>query len=158
MSGLTHIRRYVPGEEAALFNVYFTAIHLVARHDYTADQLEAWAPRDLDMAIWQKKIREINPFVAVLEGEVVGYADLQLNGYVDHFFVSGNHPRRRIGSLLMTRIIEEAGTLGISVLTSDVSRTAQSFFARFGFAIVEQRNPEIRGVVVPNALMSRQLD
>jgi putative acetyltransferase len=158
MSEPVHIRRYAPGEEAPLFDVYFTAIHLVASHDYSAEQIEAWAPRSLDMAIWQKKIREIRPFVAVLNGELVGYADVQPTGYIDHFFVSGNHPRRGIGSLLMTRIVEEARSLSIPVLTSDVSRTAQPFFARFGFAIVEQRHPEVRGIVIPNALMSRHME
>jgi putative acetyltransferase len=110
------------------------------------------------MEVWKKKIREIRPFVAVLNGELVGYSDVQPNGYIDHFFVSGKHPRCGIGSLLMTRIIEEAYSLCIPELTSHVSRTAQPFFAKFGFAIVEQRHPEVRGVVIPNALMSRHLE
>jgi putative acetyltransferase len=158
MNQAIHIRRYRPGEEGSLFDVYFTAIHLVASRDYTAEQVQAWAPPDLDMALWQKKIRGINPFVAVLNDEPVGYADVQSNGYIDHFFVSGNHSRRGIGSILMTRILEEASSLGLCALTSDVSRTAQPFFARFGFAIVEQRRPEVRGIVIPNALMSRKLE
>ena len=138
--------------------MYFTAIHLVARHDYTAEQLEAWAPQNLDMAKWNKKMRDINPFVAVLNGELVGYADIQLNGYIDHFFVSGNHPRRGIGTLLMTRIFEEARSHGMQILTSDVSRTAQPFFAKFGFGTVEERRPTVRGVEVPNARMSRNME
>jgi putative acetyltransferase len=58
----------------------------------------------------------------------------------------------------MTQIVDEASSLKIPVLTSDVSRTAQPFFARFGFGVVEQRYPNVRGVVVPNALMSRYLE
>jgi putative acetyltransferase len=152
------IRRYRPGEERALFDVFFTAVHLVASRDYTAEQVQAWAPPDLDMALWQKRIRGINPFVAVLNDELVGYADVQSDGYIDHFFVSGNYPRRGIGSNLMTRILEEASSLGLCVLTSHVSRTAQPFFAKFGFAVVEQRRPEVCGIVIPNALMSRNLE
>ena len=38
-------------------------------------------------------------------------------------------------------------------LTSDVSRTAQPLFERFGFTVVEERQPELRGVVIPNAFM-----
>ncbi|MEA3139470.1 MAG: putative acetyltransferase [Gammaproteobacteria bacterium] len=53
-------------------------------------------------------MREINPFVADLNGELVGYADVQSNGYIDHFFVSGKHPRRGIGSLIMKKILAEA--------------------------------------------------
>jgi putative acetyltransferase len=157
MSELPYIRRYEPGEDASLFEIYFTAIHLVASHDYTAEQVQAWAPRDLDVVLWKNKIREINPFVADLDGELVGYADVQSNGYIDHFFVSGRHPRRGIGSLLMRRILAEAVFLGAPSLTSNVSRTAQPFFQKFGFVVTEQRYPEIRGVVVPNALMWRRM-
>ena len=161
MSGLMteapHIRRYQPGEEAALFEVYFTAIHLVACHDYTVEQVEAWAPRNLDMTLWRNRIRGINPFVADLNGELVGYADVQSNGYIDHFFVSGKHPRRGIGSLLMKRILAEANSLAVASLTSHVSRTAQPFFANFGFVVTEQRYPEVRGIVIPNARMCRDL-
>jgi putative acetyltransferase len=155
MGESAYVRRYEPGEEAALFDVYFTAIHLVASHDYTVEQVQAWAPRDLDAVLWKNKIREINPFVAELNGEPVGYADVQSDGYIDHFFVSGKHPRRGIGSLLMRRILAEAAALGVPSLTSHVSRTAQAFFKKFGFVITEQRYPVIRGVVVPNALMCR---
>jgi putative acetyltransferase len=108
MSESQYIRRYVAGEESLLFEVYFTAIHLVASHDYTPEQVQAWAPRDLDVDLWARKMREINPFVADLNGELVGYADVQSNGYIDHFFVSGKHPRRGIGSLIMKKILAEA--------------------------------------------------
>ena len=41
------------------------------------------------------------PFVAEIEGQIVGYADLQEDGYIDHFFVSGSMARRGVGSALM---------------------------------------------------------
>jgi putative acetyltransferase len=157
-SEVTQIRCFRPGEEAALFEIFHSAVHLVARRDYTAEQVNAWAPRNLDPSRWEKKVRDLNPFVAELNGELVGYADIQLNGCIDHFYVSGFHPRRGIGSLLMTRLLQEAEYLGARVLTSDVSRTAQPFFQKFGFVVVEQRHPECFGVVVPNALMRRGPD
>jgi putative acetyltransferase len=155
MQTSVHIRRYRQGEEPALFEVFYSAIHLVACRDYTPEQVEAWAPRDLDTELWRNRIRGINPFVAELRGQVVGYADIQPNGYIDHFFVSGNHPRKGIGSQLMRHLLAQAAVLGISELTSDVSRTAQPFYESFGFVVVEQRYPELRGVVLPNALMRR---
>jgi putative acetyltransferase len=157
MSESPRIRRYIAGEKSSLFDIYFTVIHLVASHDYTPEQVQAWAPRDFDVDLWARKMREINPFVAELNGELVAYADVQSNGYIDHFFVSGKRSRRGIGSLLMKKIIAEAASLGIPLLTSNVSRTAQPFFQRFGFVAAEERNPEIRGIVVPNALMCRKM-
>jgi len=149
------IRRFNVGEELALFEIYHSAIHLVACRDYTEEQLNAWAPADLDRDLWVNRIRGINPFVAEIEDRPVGYADVQGSGYIDHFFVSGWHPRQGIGSALMKFIESEAVHMGVTELTSNVSRTAQPFFARFGFVVIENRVPVMRDVEVPNAFMRK---
>lgn len=152
-----HIRRFRAGEEVALFKVFHSAIHLIASRDYSQEQVYAWAPNDVSESLWAEKMQSISPFVAEIDGQAVGYADLQPSGYIDHFFVSGNYPRRGIGASLMGAIHQEASRLGVVELTSDVSLTAQPFFERFGFHIVEQRLPELRGVVIPNARMHKVL-
>ncbi|WP_244883822.1 GNAT family N-acetyltransferase [Variovorax paradoxus] len=151
------IRRFRLGDEAALFRVYFTAIHEIACRDYSPEQVEAWAPADLDADLWTNRVRGIQPFVAVLGDEIVGYADVQQDGYVDHFFVSGARPRQGIGTRLMARIHEEARSLGLAELTSDVSKTAEPFFALHGFHVVERRFPVLRGFTLQNALMRKVL-
>lgn len=151
------IRRFQIGDETSLFRVYFSAVHLVASRDYSAQQVQAWAPADLDMDLWAARMREIRPFVAEMDGEVVGYADVQRNGYMDHFFVSGTHGRQGIGRRLMQRIHEEAMSLGLTELTSDVSKTAEPFFIHHGFQVVERRFPVRRGVTLQNALMRKLL-
>ncbi|MFC4278304.1 GNAT family N-acetyltransferase [Achromobacter aloeverae] len=150
-----HIRRFEIGDESALFGIFYSAIHRIAARDYTAEQIQAWAPADLDQNIWRERMRCIRPFIAQIDGCIVGYADLQDHGYIDHFFVSGFHPRQGIGNALMARIHEEATKRGIRELSADVSRTAQPFFESHGFLIVELRTPIQRGVVVPNALMRK---
>lgn len=141
----------------ALFRVYFTAIHEVACRDYTPEQIDAWAPEDLDADLWAERVRRIDPFVVERGDEIVGYADVQRDSYIDHFFVSGAHQRQGIGTLLMNRLHRQAEALRTPSLTSDVSRTAEPFFARHGFRVVERRFPVVRGVTLPNALMSKQL-
>lgn len=151
------IRRWRPGEAPALFAVYVSAIHLVASQHYTPEQVQAWAPPNMDPALWAKRMQGINPFVAEWEGVVVAYADRQPSGLIDHFFVSGRHGRLGLGTCLMNHLLQEARGAGVKELTSDVSRAAQGFFARFGFTIVEQQQPVVRGVVVPNARMRLRL-
>lgn len=151
------IRDFKTGDEPSLFQVYYSAIHEIAIRDYTQEQIDAWAPADLDPTLWRQKMQEIRPFVAEIDGKIVGYADVQSTGYIDHFFVSGSTPRQGVGSALMFRIHQRAAVLGLSELTSHVSRTAQPFFLRNGFEILEQRRPERRGVVIPNALMRKYL-
>ncbi|CAL62586.1 Putative acetyltransferase [Herminiimonas arsenicoxydans] len=151
------IRRFKTGDEPALFRVFFSAIHVIASRDYTREQIEAWAPADLDPKLWENHVRDISPFVVEADGEIVAYADVQSNGYIDHFFVSGSHPRQGIGSLLMNRIHEEASLIGIDELTSDVSKTAEPFFVLHGFHVVQRGFPICRGVTLENALMRKEL-
>lgn len=152
-----HIREFRLGDEADLRAVFHSAVHKLASKDYTPQQIEAWAPTSFDPEVWAKRIQGIRPFVVESLGRLVAYADVQPTGYVDHFFVSGPVARTGIGTMLMNRIHETASAQGIGVLTSDVSRTAQPFFALFGFVVVEQRAPVIREVTVPNAFMRCEL-
>ena len=152
-----NIRRFQSGEEFALFEVFYSAVHLIARNDYSEEQLNAWAPLDFDRGRWVDRINGINPFVAEIDGKPVGYADIQPNGYIDHFFVSGYHSRQGIGKALMQSIHNEAKRLNITELTSNVSQTAQPFFNRFGFVVVDLKKPIIRGVELQNALMRKEL-
>jgi putative acetyltransferase len=151
------VRNFKVGDEPALHQVFLSAIHDIAINDYTLEQVEAWAPRNLDPVLWADRMRGIAPFVAELDGKPIGYADLQASGYIDHFFVSAPFARQKVGSRLMHRIHQEATIKGIRVLTSDVSRTAQPFFEHWGFEVIGERRPVMRGVVIPSALMEKEL-
>jgi putative acetyltransferase len=151
------IRDFRIGDEMALHAVFYCAVRQTASRDYSREQIEAWAPDVFDHEAWTQRMRGIRPFVVEDAGEIVAYADVQPDGYIDHFFVSGSRARQGIGSMLMQRIHEAARAQAIGELTSHVSRTAQPLFERFGFVVVEYRSPVTRGVVVPNALMKKTL-
>lgn len=99
----------------------------------------------------------LRPFVAVDGASFLGYADCQSDGLIDHFFVHHQHQRQGVGNLLMARIEEHAGSVGIEVLTSNVSITARPFFERHGFSVVRQQQVEVRGESLTNFRMSRTL-
>ena len=151
------IRRFTNGDEIALFRVFLSSVHTIASHYYTHEQLEAWAPPDIDPEQWANHMKDLRPFVVEVDGEIAGYADVQPNGYIDHFFVSGTYPRQGVGTLLMNCINEEARQLGIGELTSNVSKAAEEFFLRHGFHVVERGFPVRRGVTLQNALMRKYL-
>src|SRR5262245_12192322 len=124
------IREFRIGDESALHEVFHSAVHDVASRDYTAEQIEAWAPASFDRDQWAERMRALAPFVVEDAGAIVAYADLQPSGYIDHFFVSGSVARRGVGALLMNHILNSARARQIPVLTADVSRTALRFFQR----------------------------
>ena len=151
------IRQFKTGDEAALLGVFRSAIHQIASRNYSLEQVQAWAPLETTVEEFATRLRENKPFVAVLGLEPVGFADLQTDGYIDQFYVSGLLGRRGIGRQLMDRIEAEAKHLGIKELYSHVSLTAEPFFASRGFYVEERRRPVLRGVTFDNALMRKSL-
>jgi putative acetyltransferase len=147
------IRDFYTGDEADLSRVFQSSIRELGCLDYTTEQIEAWAGATLNFELWVERIRGLKPFVVEIDGVIGAYADLQIDGYIDHFFVAGKYPRQGLGSMLMSHIIENAIVKGITTLTADVSMNAQNFFTRFGFVIVEQRSRMMQGIVLPNFLM-----
>ena len=151
------IRRFRNGDEDVLRQLFFDTIRTVNRRDYTDEQVRAWAPEIYDTEHWGNRMRNLNPFVCEIDGEVAGYADLQLSGYIDHFYVSRKFQRRGVGTALFERIEQEAKAHQLKELSADVSITARPFFERFGFAVVKQQKLTINEVMLTNFHMSRKL-
>lgn len=151
------IRRYLAGEEAPIWRVYFRATHETNAADYHPELLNRWAPADMDMTEWASRLREKNPFVALLDDQIVGFAELDATGYVDYFYVAPERQRQGVGKALMTTLVSEASTLGVPAMTADVSLTAKDFFLAQGFEVVESRMNLILGHPAPNFFMIRRL-
>ena len=126
------LRDFQSGDEPALRAVFESAIHGVAIRNYTPRQVDAWAPREHDPEDWVDHMQDLAPFVAERDGEIVG-------------------------GVLMRRLLARADELGLAEMTSNVSLTAQPFFAHFGFEVVEHRVVDMRGVALHNAAMRKRL-
>ncbi|MES1209731.1 MAG: GNAT family N-acetyltransferase [Pseudomonadota bacterium] len=154
---MIEVREFREGDEAALYGVFYSAVHTLAAREYTPEQLGAWAPERPELTRWTDKMRSLRPFVVEGDGLVVGYADVQPSGYIDHFYVAGAAARRGVGRALMQRIHARAGELRLGQLFADVSLTAEPFFERFGFRVVERKLAEVHGARLLNARMVKDL-
>lgn len=151
------IRKYRPGEEPELWKLFFHTIRTVNVRDYTPEQVSAWAPDDVGEAYWRSRIEGIDPWVCVHDGVIVGYADLQDSGYIDHFFVHHEFQGRGVGKRLFETIEAEARRQGLPELFAHVSITARPFFESRGFRVVRERKSEPRGVALTNFHMIKRL-
>lgn len=156
--GRMRIRDFIQGEESVLHAVFYSSVHELARGEYERVQLEAWAPRLYDATKWGERIRKNRPFVAEIGGTVAGFADLQVSGHIDLFFVSAQFAGRGVGGALMEHIHRVARRRRISALTADVSLTAEPFFARYGFVVERRKVVVVNGVPLRNARMRKNLD
>lgn len=149
------IRKFQNGEELALRKIFFNTIRNVNIKDYSEVQTQAWAPDDYDQSEWCKRINSIEPFVAVLNNEIVGYTDIQDDGCIDHFFCHWNHQGKGIGRALIQKLFAEGQKKDISRFYSHVSITAKPFFEHFGFKEVKKQQVKIRDQVLINYVMEK---
>jgi putative acetyltransferase len=152
------IRKYIAGEEVELWNLFFHTVRNINIQDYTLEQVEVWAAAEMDPQRWRSKIAEIAPYVCVCDEVIVGYADLQESGYIDHFYVHHQWQGQGVGKRLFGKIESEANLRGITELTSNVSITARPFFESRGFHVVATQQVPLGTQLLTNFRMSKLLE
>ena len=151
------LREYRPQDAEHLHGVFHAAVRAIGPADYSAEQLAAWAPEVWARHEWQLKLDALAPFIVEEAGAVVGYADLQPSGYVDHFFVHPRWQRQGAGGLLMQAIHRKATARSLRRLFADVSHTARPFFERWGFSVLRAQVVGVRGASLENFRMEKPL-
>ncbi|WP_440906606.1 GNAT family N-acetyltransferase (plasmid) [Catenovulum sp. SX2] len=146
------IQPYYKGVELELFNVFTSAIGDVCSRDYTPDQIRAWIPSEYNAEKWRDRVEGIKPYIAKFNGNIAGYADIQSDGYIDHFFVGSMYQSKGVGSALMATLLKHSN---LDRVYSHVSITAKPFFEKNGFVVIRENTVSMRGVKLKNYIMER---
>lgn len=152
---MIHIRKYEAKDAHDLWTIHYSTIRNVNIQDYSEVQVEAWAPDNFDPMIWKQKMDSISPFVAEINGEIVGYTDLQENGLIDHFFCHHQFQGKGVGRTLMEHVLKVGKCRNIERFYSEVSITARPFYERFGFQVAKEQIVDIRGEKLRNFVMEK---
>lgn len=136
---MIEVRRYRPGEENEVWSVYFGSTHHVVSRDYTPEQISRWAPDSIDSDAWRRRLEKTKPFVAVIDNQIVGFAELEADGHIGYFYCHHEFQRQGIGSAIMKELVGEAKRLELETLFAEVSTTAIEFFIAKGFRVEQER-------------------
>ncbi len=126
MSSTIIIRSFNPSDTALLINLFREAVHAINIKHYSAEQVAAWAPAEIDLDRWQKSLEANITFVAEIDSNIVGFADMTHEGYLDRLYVHKNYQGRWVALHLMRAIEKAARQLGLSKITTDCSITAKN--------------------------------
>jgi putative acetyltransferase len=85
------IRKYQTTDYKEIADLFYETVHSVCANDYTAEELEAWAPTPIDYEKWQKRLEKRKPFVVIINHLIVGFAELEKDGHIDCFYVHKNY-------------------------------------------------------------------
>jgi putative acetyltransferase len=153
------LRGFAPGDGVQLADVFFRSVREAALADYSPAQLRAWAPVAPDPA-WIEARAADGRFLVVAvnaDEEIVGYADLEADGHVDHTYCRPDVVGRGVGARLYDRLEEHARSAGIERLFVEASEPARRLFARKGFAVLRRQDLVVRGVAIHNYVMEKHL-
>ena len=151
------IRGFASADTAAIVTLFCDTVHRVNGRDYSPEQVDAWAPNNPDIDSWRRRLKNKRTFVAEEDDQIVGFAELESNGYIDCLYCHADRIGRGIGSELLQRIEGSAKKAGLSCIVGDVSVTARPFFERNGFFVVRAQRVERGGVPILNYHMKKRL-
>jgi len=77
------LREYKPSDCPFMSKLFYDTVHTVNARDYTNEQLDVWATGAVDLEKWDRSFLEHDTLVAEIDGEIVGFADMDKTGYLD---------------------------------------------------------------------------
>ena len=95
------IRAYRPDDCAALAELFYETVHSVNAADYSPEQLDAWATGSVDEAGWNASFLRHTTRIVEIDGEIVGFADMDESGYLDRLYVHRDHQRKGVARALV---------------------------------------------------------
>lgn len=154
---MIQIRQLKNGDEEELWQLKVNTIKNINCKDYDEKQINAWAAAQYNPEKWLKRVQGMNPFIAEIGGQIVAFADIQADGYIDHFFCHHHFQRQAIGTALMQHLLLKGKQRAITQLYSQVSISAKPFFETFGFKVVKQQSITVGEQALTNYLMEKVL-
>jgi putative acetyltransferase len=152
-----YLKHFQRADTAAIVQLFQQTIHQINSRDYTREQVNAWAPANMDHERWTARLEKAFTLVAVNKHEVVGFAMLESNGHIDCFYTHAHYQGQGIGKRMLEALETRAREQGVTRLFTEASITARPFFASKGYTTLQEQQVLCRGVYFTNFRMEKEL-
>ena len=146
-------REYQSFDLKELCELFYETITIINKYDYNDEQIRVWSNRRNVLLKQDNFFNSLYTIVAIENNKIVGYGNIDKNGYLDHLYVHKNYQRRHIATLLCDKL--ENYNKEIKELTVHSSITAKPFFEKRGYKVVKEQTVELDGVNINNYLMKK---
>ena len=151
------VRKYLSKDCEKTVELFYNTIHSVNATDYTETQLNAWAPKDMDLSEWDNKL--LNNYSVIVEKDdmIIGFGVAEETGYFDLLYIHKNYQGIGAATLIADDIEEYVYRKGIQSITTAASITAKPFFEKRGYLVLQEQNVECRSQYFTNFKMKKKL-
>lgn len=150
------IRRATDDDLPRLLELCVGTINSTCKNDYSLEQLATWTSSVENEELWKERLANQYFLVATMDDKIVGLGSLENGDYLDFLYVHKDHLRQGVANKLFHGLEEEAARLGNTCITSDVSKTARSFFEKKGFKVVKEKKNINKEVEIINYKMIKE--
>ena len=145
------IRNYQSVDCKELAELFYDTVHAVNAKDYTEEQVCAWATGKADLELWNRSFQEHYTMVAVEDGRIIGFGDMDKTGYLDRLYVHKDYQGKGVATAICDRL--EHAVQG--KIVTHASITAKPFFEKRGYRVIKEQQVERQGVLLTNFVMEK---
>ena len=146
------IREYRPSDCEEMAILFYNTVHTINAGDYTKEQLDAWATGKVDLGKWNRSFQEHYSVVAVEEGKIIGFGDIDKTGYLDRLFVHKDYQRKGIATAICNELEQKAR----GKIVTHASITTRHFFEKRGYVVITKQQVERQGIMLENFVMEKE--
>lgn len=146
------LREYRSSDCAEMAELFYQTVHSVNAMDYTKEQMDVWAAGTMDLQAWDSSFQAHTTIVAVGNGEIIGFGDMDKAGYLDRLYVHKDHQGKGIATAICDALER---TVEGETLTTHASITAKPFFLHRGYRVVKEQTVLRQGIPLTNYLMEK---
>ena len=133
--------------------MFYTTVHTINVGDYTGEQVDAWAPKQMDLESWNRSFLEHYSFIAEENHTIAGFGDISRQGYLDRLYVHKDFQRQGVATAICNTLEQKVR----GNIITHASITARPFFEKRGYRIVREQRVERQGLVLVNFVMEKSV-
>lgn len=151
------LRPFLKADAPRLAALAQSSIETLAEEHYDDYQRAAWAERFADPDALAERLSRDLALVAILEGEIAGFATLKDAENLDYLYVEPKFARRGVASALVDALEKLAATRGSELISVDASDAAKAFFAKRGYVARRRNTVQLADEWLGNTTMTKKL-
>lgn len=146
------IREYLLSDCKCLTELFYQTVHSVNGKDYTNEQLNAWATGNVDMEKWHQSLSRNFSLVAIKDGIIVGFGDIDRSGYLDRLYVHRDYQGQGIATAICDKL---EAAFPVEKISTHASITAKPFFLRRGYKVIKEQQVIRLNISLTNYIMEK---
>lgn len=149
------LREYQFKDCNLLTELFYNTVHTVNAKDYSKDQLDAWATGNIDINSWNNAFLEHTTLIAEIDGIIVGFGDMDNQGYLDRLYVHRDYQGRGIATVITNELERRLIACGVFCFSTHASITAKPFFEKRGYRVTCKNNVVCNNIALTNYTMEK---